>query len=536
MLGFMSTITESTENQRGEEARQALHRPSLYIQAPMELKERLDGLLQTARTELGLDRANILLADPAGRVLQAMASSGTEEPLEAIRVPIAPEGGGMANAYVTQETVVRDGGAPARDEIGLKSPRERIKALGTWVVAVPLIVHGRTIGVLQAECKHGIQPLDPATLRLLQLFAAQAALAIEHTHLSHQIEKGKREWEVTFNTITDGVAILDERGRIVQANSAFGSVWETPTQALIGVFWHDVSGGLDLSSPCPHCEVSRTQQPASAEARLPASIRILALTAFPLQLREAMYLESLTGTILVIRDITAERRTERLAVLGRLAAGVAHEINNPLSVILGFAQLLLKRTDDTGEIYSDLKLIEKHARACRQIVEDLRHIARPLPLQRELIGLPQLIHETLDPLHHRLGSRKIQVSLRLAPCVSPLWADARLLRQVFLNLITNAADAMPEGGVITIISQVTQTEWFETAISDTGVGIAPDQLRSIFDPFVTTKPAGKGMGLGLSLAARIVQDHGGRIEVESELGRGSTFRVLLPLHAGESTP
>ncbi len=95
---------------------------------------------------------------------------------------------------------------------------------------------------------------------------------------------------------------------------------------------------------------------------------------------------------------------------------------------------------------------------------------------------------------------------------------------------------MPEGGVITIISQVTQTEWFETAISDTGVGIAPDQLRWIFDPFVTTKPAGKGMGLGLSLAARIVQDHGGRIEVESELGRGSAFRVLLPLHAGESTP
>jgi signal transduction histidine kinase len=252
------------------------------------------------------------------------------------------------------------------------------------------------------------------------------------------------------------------------------------------------------------------------------------LTAFPIQPWEAVPAELTAGTILVIRDITVERQRERLAMLGHLAAGVAHEINNPLSVILGFSQLLLKRADPHSETYHDLKLIEKQSRACRQIVEDLRHLARPLPLKRELVNLNQLIQETLEPLEPNLASLKVQVRLIPDPHLPPLSADRRLLGQVLLNLTTNAADAMPEGGTLTITSQVKQKDVVEVAVTDTGVGIAPEHLRGIFDPFVTTKPAGKGMGLGLSLTARIVEDHGGRIEVESEVGWGSTFRILLP--------
>lgn len=531
----MSTMREISGRKRAEEGLQALQRVSIRVPSPMEFKERLDRLLQTARTALELNRVNILLADPAGRWLQAVASTERGKPLEAIRVPIGPGGGGVAKAYLTRETVVWNGRTPVPDEIRLKPPYDKIEALRSRVFAhVPLVVQGQGIGVLGADRKHSRRPLEPATLKLLQLFAAQAALAIEHASLSHQIEERKREWDVTFDSISDGIALLDEQGKVARANRAFGSVWETPPQGLIGASWHDVSDRLDLSSPCPHCEARRTRQPASAEARLPASNRILALTAFPPQPREAVYPESTAGTLLVIRDITAERQTERLVLMGHLAAGVAHEINNPLSVILGFSQLLLKRADLHGEVYRDLKLIEKHARACRQIVDDLRHIAHPLPPQRELVDIGRLIQETLEPLEHGMASVKVRVSLIPDPHLRLLWADPRRLSRVLLNLITNAADAMPEGGSLTITCQVRQKEWVEIAISDTGVGIPPERVRWIFDPFVTTKPAGKGMGLGLSLTARIVSDHGGRIEVESKVGRGSTFRVLLPLRVRES--
>ncbi len=395
------------------------------------------------------------------------------------------------------------------------------------VMLVPVRRGDRVIGVLAIQSTAS-RYFTQEDVDLAMAFADQAAIAIENARLFQQIAKAKREWDVTFDTIADGIALLDERGTVVRANNAFGTLWEAPLKGLIGTAWHDVAKRLELVAPCPHCVAWQTKQLASAEARVPTSSRILALTAFPIQPWEAVPAELTAGTILVIRDITVERQRERLAMLGHLAAGVAHEINNPLSVILGFSQLLLKRADPHSETYHDLKLIEKQSRACRQIVEDLRHLARPLPLKRELVNLNQLIQETLEPLEHNLASLKVQVRLIPDPHLPPLSADRRLLGQVLLNLTTNAADAMPEGGTLTITSQVKQKDIVEVAVTDTGVGVAPEHLRWIFDPFVTTKPAGKGMGLGLSLTARIVEDHGGRIEVESEVGWGSTFRILLP--------
>ncbi|MBI4381898.1 MAG: PAS domain S-box protein [candidate division NC10 bacterium] len=189
---FIMLAEDISERKRAVETLQALYRASLEIQAPLGLKERLNRLLRTAQTVLELERVNILLADPEGAMLQAVASLGVDDPLEAIRVPTGPAGGGLAQAYRTQQMVTWDGQGPVPEALRLRPPYDQIGALRSQVFAnVPLIVQGQAIGVLGADRKHSRQPLDSSTLDLLHLFAAQAAVAIENSRLFEQIQSGR---------------------------------------------------------------------------------------------------------------------------------------------------------------------------------------------------------------------------------------------------------------------------------------------------------------------------------------------------------
>jgi PAS domain S-box-containing protein len=182
-----------TKQKQAEATRHALYQAGLEIQAPLELQERLDRLLQTARTVLELDRVNILLADPAEQWLEAVASLGTEEPLAAIRVPLGPEGGALAEAYRSRRMIVWDGQRPVPETFRLKAPYDRIPAFRSQVFAnVPMVVQGRAIGVLGADRKRSRRPLDAPTRELLQLFAAQAAVAIYNARLFEQVRAGRK--------------------------------------------------------------------------------------------------------------------------------------------------------------------------------------------------------------------------------------------------------------------------------------------------------------------------------------------------------
>src|SRR3990170_272276 len=188
-----------TERKMAEETFQVLYQASLQIQEPLGLKERLDRFLQTGREVLHLDRLNILLADPKGQWLQAVASTETKDALEAIRVPIGPEGGGLAQAYLTQQRIISDGHAPVPEDFRLKPPYDRIEAFRSRVFAIiPLVVQGRAIGVLGADRKQSRRPFEPGTLELLQLLATQAALAIEHDRLYAAAAQQAARWEALF--------------------------------------------------------------------------------------------------------------------------------------------------------------------------------------------------------------------------------------------------------------------------------------------------------------------------------------------------
>ncbi len=220
------------------------------------------------------------------------------------------------------------------------------------------------------------------------------------------------------------------------------------------------------------------------------------------------------------------RAAERLASIGTLVAGLAHEIGTPMGVIQGHAKLLESAVrDDDGRWR--LKTIQEQIARISRIIESLLNMARPRRERRIPVDLEAVLDGTLAFLSEKLERRGIRVVREYASSESVL-GDPERLQQLFLNLFMNAADAMPEGGELRVRLQPDESGELEVRVADTGSGIAPSEVASIFDPFVTSKPAGEGSGLGLAVAQGIVSDHGGEIDVESREGVGTEFRILLP--------
>ncbi|GAB4422041.1 MAG: hypothetical protein OHK0032_17650 [Thermodesulfovibrionales bacterium] len=234
-----------------------------------------------------------------------------------------------------------------------------------------------------------------------------------------------------------------------------------------------------------------------------------------------------------VRDATEELRlahenmvrTETLAAIGTLAAGVSHEISTPLNTILGFTQLTISELDDSNPIKEDLKVIEQETVRCKRIVQGLLDFARSPRHEEKLTNMNRILDETLTLLEYQPSMKRIVIKRDMDSNIIPVEADQLQLKQVFLNIILNAVQAMPEGGELKITTK-NVNKGVEVAISDTGIGIPEEERQKIFQPFYTTKK--DGTGLGLSISYGIIKEHGGEIFVESEIGRGTRFKVFLP--------
>ncbi len=239
---------------------------------------------------------------------------------------------------------------------------------------------------------------------------------------------------------------------------------------------------------------------------------------------------------------------DRMSAVGQLAGGVAHEINNPLTAVLGQAQILMARLGDKDPSYAQISKIEQAALRCKKIVRGLLDFSRPSQASFEAIDLQNVISATLELCEADLKRGRVNIELRSAKPLPQIEGNPSELQQVFLNLVNNAIQAMPKGGTLTIDSLINnnplalterrkdapprsaQGPWLEINFRDTGVGIAKEHLSRVFEPFFTTKEIGKGTGLGLAVSMGIVQKHGGDLRVESAgLNRGSTFTLLLPV-------
>ncbi|MCC6126075.1 MAG: cache domain-containing protein [Pirellulales bacterium] len=220
-------------------------------------------------------------------------------------------------------------------------------------------------------------------------------------------------------------------------------------------------------------------------------------------------------------------RSEQLASVGRLAAGVAHEINNPLTGVLAFADLLREKENMDHQDLEDLELIIRETKRAREIVKGLLDFARETPQVKSLLNINELVRQTILLLGKRDAFQNIQIVEVLAESLPHILGDKNQLQQVLVNLSLNACEAMPRGGTLMLATSSTDGR-IVIEVTDTGSGIRREHLDKIFEPFFTTKPVGKGTGLGLSVSYGIIQQHGGTLEVESQEGKGTTFKVVLP--------
>ncbi len=249
-----------------------------------------------------------------------------------------------------------------------------------------------------------------------------------------------------------------------------------------------------------------------------------------------------TGIQGVLKDVTEEKQlsrhlaqTEKMASVGQLAAGVAHEINNPLGVILCYGDLILKNQESNPQIKEDTLVIQKHANNCKTIVTSLLNFARVSDTQLKKADIHKCLHEILSVLRNQMEKQNITAQTNLDNNIEDILIDEDKIKQVFMNLLLNSMHAMPEGGDLNLNTKLDQdnkqiTIW----MTDTGEGIPEDKLDKIFEPFFTTKERGIGTGLGLSVSYGIIQQHNGNISVTSQSGLGTTFCVSLPTNGNDS--
>lgn len=320
-------------------------------------------------------------------------------------------------------------------------------------------------------------------------------------------------WNRKRETGTQGVAREDAIGRTV-----FDVLYRQP-QATLREELEDVFSSGEIR----HYEVEST---ASGEARY------YRLTKVPMRLGNG---DAVTHVITIGEDITERKRiserishAEKLAALGQMVAGVMHEINNPLATITAGTEALREYFEDESEATGLISMVESEVDRCKRIARDLLSFSRPPPSEKGPVDVQETVEETLKLLRHHDRFKKIRVQREYVYDLPLVWANSERLIQVFVALALNALDAMEDDGELRVRTEVLDEREVAVSFIDTGCGILPSDLPKIFEPFYTSKPPGKGTGLGLSICYGIIQEHGGRIEVDSTIGVGSNFRVTLP--------
>jgi signal transduction histidine kinase len=234
-------------------------------------------------------------------------------------------------------------------------------------------------------------------------------------------------------------------------------------------------------------------------------------------------------------------QSARLASLGKLAATIAHEINNPLAGVLNYIKLLIRifqkdplPLDRLEDIRAFLSIMEKETTRSGEIVKNLLSFSRPSVVRLEATPINDIIEQALNILTHKIEISGVQLERDLGANLPPVICDFKQIQQALMNIIINGVEAMPEGGTLTIASRsLSEANMVEVEIRDTGLGISKENLKNLFEPFFTTKAEGKGVGLGLSVSYGIISKHEGVILVESSPGQGTQFRVRLPIQPGE---
>ena len=356
-----------------------------------------------------------------------------------------------------------------------------------------------------------------------------------------ELERKRKEIQALLDGITDVMVVLSDALIIQQVNPVFMEWF--PYEQPIGKHCYEIFRERHTRcEECPALQALDLEEVVNELCiyKVKGEFRHFEVIASPLKIRTA----GERRVLLFKRDVTMEKQfqaqfyqAEKMATVGVLAAGVAHEINNPLAAIHGFAQGLKRRLSRLEpqvehELFSDFQeyteTIIAECQRCHDIVRTLLTFSRPTTSSVGYVNLNQCVTDTLFILKHRIKERTgLLLQAELSPEIPAITGDESQLKQVIINLLGNAFDAIAGAGCISISTQARE-EGVELIVADTGCGIPEELKEKLFEPFYTTKPVGHGVGIGLSTCYSIVLQHGGSIRVESSVGEGASFHVLLP--------
>jgi len=404
----------------------------------------------------------------------------------------------------------------------------------------PMFKRDEVIGALIVGSV-GADSYDETDLSFVQHLTDQLSISIQNARLYKQVSRAKDEWESTFMAVTDPIMLIDTDYNVLLHNGRL--------PAEMQAFWDKAIGRKCFAKlhgrtePCPDCpiqEVQRSGQPVYQRWQTESGL-VLDLSYYPVLTEE----KQLAAVTIILKDVTEKIKMEgrlvqsaKLAALGEMAAGVAHELNSPMTVIIGTAQLVARELLEAGqpERAEELDDIVNSGLRCKRIIQNLLTFSRQDQQPATEIDLNAEVALVLGMIKYQINRSQITIRERLATDLPRLSANGPQIQQVLTNFLINARDALTEVErqdktieVRTELQLKNGLRFAVLSVTDNGIGIQPENLAKIFTPFYTSKEATRGTGLGLSVSLGIAESHNGTIDVTSMPGQGSTFSLLLPI-------
>lgn len=470
--------------------------------------------------------ALVLLEGSSSDEVTVSAAAGRLEPFAGQHFSIDQTGDVVKRAMETERLAVAE-----PDD----SPPMCLSGLEDTVrcaAAAPLHAHGLVLGTVVVATQPDAL-LGDETLRRLSSVATHGALALSNARFFQLVHRAKEEWETTFDAISDGIALVDSHGRVRRANGGLATLLRQPVEQVLEVnLAQALTGRPEELFPLATDPTEARPQPRTLRSE--TLKRTFRLTSSPLG-------ETFGPgwRVILVEDVTDEKalearliQSDKMASMGQLVSGVAHELNNPLTSVVGLSEFLLEQMDPDDRRHEHVKIIFEQADRAARIVRNLLEFARQRPAERADVDLNELTRRTTDLVAYDLGMRRIDLEVSLEDDLPTVRGDRYQLQQVVLNLLTNAVQAVADQAssaprVVRVITEHRDGTVL-VRVEDSGAGIPEDILPKVFDPFVTTKGAGGGTGLGLSISYRLVEGHGGQLRVQRLPQGGSAFIMELP--------
>jgi two-component system NtrC family sensor kinase len=511
----------------------ALQEVNKIISRGFDLEDIIRRIVVEGKRLVKTSQCHLFLLDDRQQRLVGSASTQEENlDIRHVMIPLS-EPSTAITALTEKRTIAVDGVPP------VEGPLQALMESMGWSAAIfaPLITKEQAIGVLICSDDSRDRRFSQEEISRAETLAHQAAIALENARLFQVVSRSQKEWETTFDAMQDCVSVHDTSGKVIRANLALARRLKTIPQKVIGKYCSELYCTASTDGPCcGHTGSLQSEGLIVEEVELPEMGGTFQLSVGPWYDKN----NRLAGSIHVAKDISNEKllqqqliQSEKLSAIGELISGIAHELNNPLTGVMGYSQLLQMRGDLDERAKDSLVKINNLATRCQKIVQNLLSFARKQKPERTLASINEILERTVELRSYELQVNNIELLLELDPRLPRTIADAHQLQQVFLNVITNAEQAMLEAsgrGKLTIRTRSDAAGGrVVIEIADDGPGIPEQHLTRIFDPFFTTKEVGKGTGLGLSLAYGIIKEHAGNIYARSRLGEGSTFVIELPV-------